>query len=234
MSDSFRPHTVHGILQVGILEWVAFPFSRGSSQPWDPTQVSRIAGRFLSSIADSYSSWFLRTAVLTVTDKVTRLPLKWADAQPDTGKHSRILLMDLSPTQNPSCSVVPWMLLFSLVTTLLHENPTATSQSFRSFSLLWLQRRRDWIVMEPIWTCPSGPGTMYFNYFRTSESLKHKLTVIYIFPMLFRFSSAHLFLWSALNSNFEYGGNVENSLQRIFYTTNFSWNLSYKNFYEKK
>ena len=26
-------YTVHGILQAGILEWVAFPFSRGSSQP---------------------------------------------------------------------------------------------------------------------------------------------------------------------------------------------------------
>ena len=26
-------YTVHGILQVRILEWVAFPFSRGSSQP---------------------------------------------------------------------------------------------------------------------------------------------------------------------------------------------------------
>ena len=30
-------HTVHGILQVKILEWVAFPFSRGSSQPRPPT-----------------------------------------------------------------------------------------------------------------------------------------------------------------------------------------------------
>ena len=27
--------TVHGILQARILEWVAFPFSRGSSQPRD-------------------------------------------------------------------------------------------------------------------------------------------------------------------------------------------------------
>ena len=26
-------YTVHGILQARILEWVAFPFSRGSSQP---------------------------------------------------------------------------------------------------------------------------------------------------------------------------------------------------------
>ena len=39
--------TVHGILQVRILEWVAFSFSRGSSQPRDQTQVSRIAGGFL-------------------------------------------------------------------------------------------------------------------------------------------------------------------------------------------
>ena len=32
--------TVHGILQARILEWVAFPFSRGSSQPRDSTQGS--------------------------------------------------------------------------------------------------------------------------------------------------------------------------------------------------
>ena len=38
-----KDYTVHGILQARILEWVAFPFSRGSSQPRDRTQVSRIA-----------------------------------------------------------------------------------------------------------------------------------------------------------------------------------------------
>ena len=37
-------YTVHGILQARILELAAFPFSRGSSQPRDRTQVSRIAG----------------------------------------------------------------------------------------------------------------------------------------------------------------------------------------------
>ena len=40
--------TVHGILQARILEWVAFPFSMGSSQLRDQTQVSRIAGRFFT------------------------------------------------------------------------------------------------------------------------------------------------------------------------------------------
>ena len=41
--------TVHGILQARILEnWVAIPFSRGSSQPRDRTQVSCIAGGFFT------------------------------------------------------------------------------------------------------------------------------------------------------------------------------------------
>ena len=35
-------YTYHGILQAGILERVAFPFSRGSSQPRDQTPVSHI------------------------------------------------------------------------------------------------------------------------------------------------------------------------------------------------
>ena len=42
-------YTANGILQARILEWVAFPFSRGSSQPRDWTQVSCIAGRFFTS-----------------------------------------------------------------------------------------------------------------------------------------------------------------------------------------
>ena len=35
--------SVHGILQARILEWVAIPFSRGSSQPRDPTRVSLVS-----------------------------------------------------------------------------------------------------------------------------------------------------------------------------------------------
>ena len=49
--------SVHGILQARILGWVAFPFSRGSSQPRDRTQVSHIAGRF-------FTSWATREALL--------------------------------------------------------------------------------------------------------------------------------------------------------------------------
>ena len=45
----FMDYIVHGSLQARILEWVAFPFTRGSSQPRDRTQVSHIAGGFLTS-----------------------------------------------------------------------------------------------------------------------------------------------------------------------------------------
>ena len=45
------------ILQARTLEWVAFPYSRGSSQPRDQTQVSWIAGRF-------FTSWAIREAYL--------------------------------------------------------------------------------------------------------------------------------------------------------------------------
>ena len=37
---------VQRILQARILEWVVIPFSRGSSQPRDLTELSRIAGGF--------------------------------------------------------------------------------------------------------------------------------------------------------------------------------------------
>ena len=39
---------VRGIPQARILEWVAIPFSRGSSWPRDQTQVSCKAGRFFT------------------------------------------------------------------------------------------------------------------------------------------------------------------------------------------
>ena len=48
--DSSPPgSSVHGILQVRILEWVAMPSSRGSSQPRDQTQMSHVSciGRWI-------------------------------------------------------------------------------------------------------------------------------------------------------------------------------------------
>ena len=49
--------SVHGILQARILEWVAIPFSKGSSWPKDQTQVSCIAGRL-------FTIWTTRKALV--------------------------------------------------------------------------------------------------------------------------------------------------------------------------
>ena len=52
VSDSLRPHELQharllstGILQARVLEWIAIPFSTGTSQPRDRTLVSCITGR---------------------------------------------------------------------------------------------------------------------------------------------------------------------------------------------
>ena len=41
--------SVHGIFQARVLAWLAISFSRGSSRPWDQTQVSCTAGRFFTN-----------------------------------------------------------------------------------------------------------------------------------------------------------------------------------------
>ena len=53
---------VHGILQARILEWVAIPFSRESSQPSDRNQVSCIAGNSFPAEPKNSFPFFLREA----------------------------------------------------------------------------------------------------------------------------------------------------------------------------
>ena len=68
------------ILQASILEWVAIPFSRGSSLPRGWTQVSWIAGRF-------FTIWTTREALThcngkyletTIQMQVVLISLKWS------------------------------------------------------------------------------------------------------------------------------------------------------------
>ena len=70
MSDSLGPHglpgfSVHEIFQARVLEWVAIPFSRISSQPRDQTWVCCIAGR-------RFTLWATREAV-TLENSLTVL-----------------------------------------------------------------------------------------------------------------------------------------------------------------
>ena len=58
MDCSLPGSSVRGILQARILEWIAIPFSRGSSRPRNRTWVSCIAGRF-------FTVWAPREALLS-------------------------------------------------------------------------------------------------------------------------------------------------------------------------
>ena len=61
VSDSLQPHGLYSLWNFPrTLEWVAFPFSRVSSQPRDRTQVSCIAGRF-------FTKWTIREAFNSTT-----------------------------------------------------------------------------------------------------------------------------------------------------------------------
>ena len=51
MDCSLTGFSVHGILQAITLQWVAIPFSRGSSRTRDRTWVSCIAGGFFTAWA---------------------------------------------------------------------------------------------------------------------------------------------------------------------------------------
>ena len=62
--------SVHRILQARILGWVTIPFSRGSSQPRDRTQVSHISDRFLTSWAYYiFCKWKLTGGIILMPQK---------------------------------------------------------------------------------------------------------------------------------------------------------------------
>ena len=82
-------YAVCGILQVWILEWVAFPFSRGSFQPRDRTWFSRILGRLFviwATRTEQFYSWDILKMYVKV--KVTQLCLILCDP---------IVLQEVSP-----------------------------------------------------------------------------------------------------------------------------------------
>ena len=94
-----KDYTIHGILQVRILEWVAVPFSRGASQPRDQTQVSRIAGRF-------FISWATRESLTSHVIPTWQIEGEMVEAVTD------FLILGSNITADGNCShEIRWLLL---------------------------------------------------------------------------------------------------------------------------
>ena len=68
--------SVHGIFQARILEWTAISFSRGSSRPRNQTQVSCIAGRFLTNSLLIHQHCFLTLLLFKWLQLATHLQPK--------------------------------------------------------------------------------------------------------------------------------------------------------------
>ena len=111
-------YTVHGILQARILKWVAFPFSRGSSQLRDRTQVSLIAGRLSSPWSfprqNTRVGCFFPSPVYLPNPRIKpRSPILHVDSLPNelcispgqyTGVSSLSLLQGIFPSQGSNLS----------------------------------------------------------------------------------------------------------------------------------
>ena len=94
------------ILQTRIVEWIAMPSLRGSSQPRDQTQVSRIASRFFIFNTKKILYWGESHSVVSDSLWPQGLYSPWNSPGQNIGVGSHSLLQGIFPTQgsNPGLS----------------------------------------------------------------------------------------------------------------------------------
>ena len=101
MNCSLPDSSVHGILQARILEWVAVPFSRGSSQPRDQTQVSCIAGRFFLLAEPPMYTYIYCNLAWISKRKISRL---LGQGRETSGKQDKEGKLRNRPSNKPICN----------------------------------------------------------------------------------------------------------------------------------
>ena len=117
-------YTVHGILQTRILEWVAFPFFRESSQPRDWTQVSGVAGGF-------FTSWATREAQEIWSGSLSLLQWIFLAQESNRGLlHCRLIIYQLS--YKGSMESINTLYTFSSVIKDTPQRVLANMKSFKS------------------------------------------------------------------------------------------------------
>ena len=99
LSDA-RDYTIHGILQASILEWVAFPFSRGSSQPRNQTGSPALQADFLPTEKKKKPEEFSEScSVVSDSSQPHGLQSPWNYTGQYPGVGSLSLLQGIFPTQ---------------------------------------------------------------------------------------------------------------------------------------
>ena len=156
---------VHGILQARILEWVAFPFSRGSSQPRDGTQASRTAGGFFTSWAPReahWELWLIKRAIFWCMLYI-RLIQKLSQGSQETANKS----------EEEQFSFIRLFEILELVYGILgawdlnHENRRL---QFSCFTPRWITKKASH-SQDSVWNCVYYSGMLSFVLWEYTASL---------------------------------------------------------------
>ena len=154
MSSSFNTmdYTVHGILQARILEWVAIPFSRRSSQLRDWTQVSHIAGGFQR--INVFELWCLRRL----------LSIPWT-----ARRSNQLVLEEINPEYSLEGLMLKLKLQYlghmmqrveSLEKTLMLEKIEYRSRGWQR--MRWLDGITNSVEFEQTWGDSEGQGRLAY------------------------------------------------------------------------
>ena len=127
-------YTIHEILQARILEWVAFPFSRGSSQCRDWTQDSHIAGRFFTSWATKNPRMFLNMVISLCLNGIFKAVVSFAvvtnDHKPSGLKPHKFIILFLEIKQS-------WKFKVSAELSCPGESVTLPFPASRGHQIYW-------------------------------------------------------------------------------------------------
>ena len=137
MDCSLPGSSVLGIFQTRILEWVAIPFSRGTSQPEDQTHASCTAGRFFTigppGKQTAQTNWG-RSAGASLADSAGTLKGIYIVTLPSPGVVENLSFKTVSSLSHPSFllqSILP-LFPFAIVSTFCARSShyTACSQQY--------------------------------------------------------------------------------------------------------
>ena len=107
-------YKVHGILQVRMLKWIAFPFSRGSSWPRNWTGVSHIAGRSFFFLTNELSGKpilslsHVQLFLTPWTEVACQAFCPWDFPGKNTGVNQCSLLQEIFLTQGLNLCLLHW------------------------------------------------------------------------------------------------------------------------------
>ena len=144
VSDCLWPHglslpcsSVYGLLKARILEWVAIPFSRWSSQPKDRTHVSHIVGVFFTVWATREVLELLISAlIIFFFFFLKEMPVSFSSSK---GWPCVLFILTLA---HSDCQLICWTVIFILLALWLSN--CKWRESYKQWKMKWPSSVSQW------------------------------------------------------------------------------------------